>query len=198
MAKRSPENITLGSGDVYIKEYTVESGVPQHTDICQPENMLGRIKGGATITYTEETYEEKDDLGYVSKVITTSEEALLKLGLITWNGETLQKLADRCSVSTGDGIRTIKIGGAGNSQGKEWVVCFHHTDKTDGDLWVIIRGRNNTGLTLTFAVDSGTVLEPEFKALPQDDKGTLITIIEETGVATMSESTPEPEEPGQG
>lgn len=184
MGKRSPENITLGSGDVFIKEFTAESGVPKHTDICQPENMLGRIKGGATLTYTEETYEEKDDLGYVSKVVTTSEEALLKLGLITWNGETLQKLADRCTVTPGDGIRTINIGGAGNSQGKEWVVCFHHIDKKDGDLWVIIRGRNNVGLTLTFAVDAGTVLEPEFKALPLDDKGTLISIIEETEAAT--------------
>ena len=180
MAKRAPENITLGSGEVFIKEYTAGSGVPEHTDICQPENMLARIKGGATLTYTEETYEEKDDLGYVSKVVTTSEEALLKLGLITWNGDTLQKLADRCKVTPGDGIRTINIGGAGNSQGKEWVVCFHHTDKKDGDLWAIIRGRNNVGLTLTFAVDAGTVLEPEFKALPLDDKGTLISIIEET------------------
>lgn len=197
MAKRSPENITLGSGEVFIKEYTAESGVPEHTDICKPANMLGRIKGGATLTYTEETYEEKDDLGYVSKVVTTSEEALLKLGLITWNGETLQKLADRCTVTPGEGIRTINIGGAGNSQGKDWVVCFHHADKKDGDLWVIIRGRNNVGLTLTFAVDAGTVLEPEFKALPQDAKGTLISIIEEAGVDALAASVTT-EEPSGG
>ena len=47
----------------------------------------------------------------------------------------------------------------------------------------MIRGRNNAGLTLTLDSDAGTVLEPEFKALPQDDKGTLITIIEEIGTA---------------
>ena len=197
MAKRAPENITLGSGEVFIEEYSAEEGVPEHTDICQPGNMLGRIKGGATLTYTEETYEEKDDLGYASKVVTTSEEALLKLGLITWNGETLQKLADRCTVTPGEGIRTINIGGAGNSQGKEWVVCFHHIDRKDGDLWVIIRGRNNVGLTLTFAVDSGTVLEPEFKALPQDAKGTLISIIEETGADALAASVTT-EEPSGG
>jgi hypothetical protein len=178
MAKRDPENITLGSGKAYIAEYDAATGMPTHTEICKPENLLGHIQGGAELTYTEETHEEKDDLGYVDKVVTISEEAILKLGLLTWNGTTLQKLADRCKVEDGDGIRTIKIGGAGNAQGKEWVVYFFHEDKKDGNLWVLIRGKNSAGFTLTFAVDAGTKLEPEFKALPQAD-GTLITIIEE-------------------
>lgn len=183
MAKRDPENITLGSGKAYILEYDAATGMPEHTEICKPENLLGHIQGGAELSYTEETHEEKDDLGFVSKVVTTSEEAILKLGLLTWNGTTLQKLADRCSVTEGAGTRTIKIGGAGNAQGKEWVVCFFHEDKADGNLWVLIRGKNSAGFTLTFAVDAGTKLEPEFKALPQDDAGTLITIIEESAAA---------------
>jgi hypothetical protein len=181
MAKRSKENITLGSGKAYIMEYV--DAIPDVADICKDENLLAYIKGGAELSYTEETYEEKDDLGFVSKVITTSEEALLKLGLLTWNGETLQKLADRCTVTEADGKRTIHIGGAGNSQGKEWVVCFAHEDKKDGNLWVLIRGRNTAGMTITLAADAGTVIEPEFKALPQDDKGTLITLIEEIDAA---------------
>lgn len=178
MGKRSKENITLGSGKAYIAEYTGDA-MPSHTEICEADNLLGYIKGGAELSYTEETYEEKDDLGYVSKVITTSEEALMKLGLLTWNGTTLKHLADRCTVTEKDGLRTIHIGGAGNSQGKEWVICFFHEDKKDGNLWVLIRGRNTAGFTLTFAADAGTVIEPEFKALPQDDKGTLITLVEE-------------------
>jgi len=154
-----------------------------HTDICKADNLLGYIKGGAELSYTEETYEEKDDLGYVSKVITTSEEALMKLGLLTWNGTTLKHLADRCTVTEENGLRTIHIGGAGNSQGKEWVICFLHEDKKDGNLWVLIRGRNTAGFTLTFAADAGTVIEPEFKALPQDENGTLITLVEEIPAA---------------
>lgn len=182
MAKRSKENITLGSGKAYIVEYTSGTTLA-HTDICKPANLLGYIKGGAELSYSEETYEEKDDLGYVSKVITTSEEAILKLGLLTWNGDTLLHLADRCSVTEASGLRTIHIGGAGNSQGKEWAICFAHEDKIDGNLWVMIRGRNTAGFTLTFAADAGTVIEPEFKALPQDDSGTLITLIEEIPAA---------------
>ena len=179
MSKRTKDNITLGSGIPYIAEFT--GTMPDVETICKEENRLGYCKGGATLTYTEETYEEKDDLGYVSKVITTSEEALLKLGLLTFNGDTVKKLADRCTVTEDKtaGTSTIHIGGAGNAQGKEWVVCFFHEDKKEGNMWVLIRGRNTAGFTLTFAADSGSVVEPEFKALPQDDEGTLITLIEE-------------------
>ena len=153
--------------------------MPEVTAICKDENMLGKIQGGAELTYTTEIHEERDDLGTVAKVVITAEEAILKLGLLTWNGNTLKYLADRCSVTEGNGLRTIKIGGAGHAQGKEWAICFFHEDKKDGNLWVLIRGKNTAGMTLTFAVDAGTKLEPEFKALPQTD-GTLITIIEET------------------
>lgn len=181
MSKRTKDNITLGSGIPYIVEYT--GTMPDVDTICVEENRLGYCKGGAELSYTEETYEEKDDLGYVSKVITTTEEAILKLGLLTWNGDTLQHLADRCTVTEAAGKRTIHIGGAGNSQGKEWAICFKHEDKKDGNVWVLIRGKNTAGFTLTFAADSGTVAEPEFKALPQDENGTLITVIEEIPAA---------------
>ena len=177
MAKRDEKTITLGSGHIYVKTYS--DTMPTVTDLCVEANRLGYIKGGASLEYTEETYEEKDDLGYVSKVITTSEEALLKCGLLTWNGKTLAKIIDRCTTTEAAGKRTTKIGGAGNAQGGYYAICFFHEDKTDGNLWVLIKGRNTAGATLTFATDSGTVVEPEFKAMPHDEDGTLIELIEE-------------------
>lgn len=183
MAKRTKESITLGSGKAYIMEYDTTTGMPEVAAICVADNLLGHIQGGAELSYTAEPYEEKDDLGMVSKIIVTAEEAILKLGLLTWNGDTLAKLVDRCKSTTAEGKRTVKIGGAGNAQGKQWVICFAHEDKVDGNLWVLMRGTNTAGFTLTFAVDAGTKIEPEFKALPSDDDGTLITLIEETGTA---------------
>lgn len=177
MAKRDKTNITLGSGKIYLTPYT--DTVPTVETLCVAENLLGYIQGGASLEYTEEPNEEKDDLGLVTKVITTSEEALLKCGLITWNGTTLQKLIDRCSVTEAADKRTVKIGGAGNAQGKNYAICFHHEDKTDGDLWILIVGRNTAGATLTFAKDAGSKIEPEFKALPQDENGTLVQLIED-------------------
>lgn len=182
MAKRTdPDKITLGSGKAYIMEWTGE--MPEVSEICQETNILGKIQGGAELTYTATPHSEKDDLGTVEKVVVTEEEAVLKLGLITFNGNTLAKLADRCKVTEAEGKRTIHIGGAGNSQGKQWVVCFAHEDKEDGNIWVMGRGSNQAGLTLAFAVDAGSKLEPEIKFLPSDDNGTLITYIEETGSA---------------
>ena len=181
MAKRDKKTITLGSGKIYLAVFA--ETMPDVETLCVEENLLGYIKGGASLEYTEETYEEKDDLGYVSKVITTSEEALLKCGLLTWNGETLQKLVDRCKSTVAGGKRITKIGGAGNAQGGYYATCFFHEDKIDGNLWVLIKGRNTAGATLTFAADSGTVLEPEFKAMPHDDDGTLVELIEEIPTA---------------
>lgn len=181
MAKRDKKSITLGSGEIFVQLFADE--MPEVETICTDENRLGYIKGGAALEYTQEPYEEKDDLGYVSKIITTSEEAILRCGLLTWNGDTLKKLVDRAQVTTESGRRITKIGGAGNAQGGHYAICFRHTDKTNGNLWVLIKGQNTAGFTLTFAVDSGTVVEPEFKAMPHDDNGTLIQLIEEVEAA---------------
>ena len=177
MAKRDNKTITIGSAIPYLIPYA--DAVPTVEEICVEENRLGYIKSGAAIEYTEETYEEADDLGYVKKIITTTEEALVKMGLITWNGNTLANLIDRCKVTEESGKRITKIGGAGNAQGKYYVLCLHHVDKKDGDLWVLIVGRNTAGATLTLAPDEGTLVEPEFKAMPQDEDGTLVQLIEE-------------------
>ena len=181
MAKRDKKTITLGSGKIYLTDFS--ENMPTVDTICKEDNLLGYIKGGAALEYTEETYEEKDDLGYVSKIITTSEEALLRCGLLTWNGETLAKLVERCKTTAADGKRTTKIGGAGNSKGGYYAICFLHEDPVDGNLWILIKGRNTAGATLTFAADEGTVVEPEFKAMPHDAAGTLVELIEEIPAA---------------
>ena len=181
MAKRDKKTITLGSGKIYIQAYS--NSMPEVDTICVEENILGYIKGGAALEYTQETYEETDDLGIVSKIITTSEDAVLKCGIITWNGDTLKQLLDRCTTSTSAGKRITKIGGAGNAQGGYYAICFKHEHPNDGNVWVLIKGRNTAGVTLTFGTDAGTVIEPEFKALPHDDKGTLIQFIEEVPAA---------------
>lgn len=181
--KRTKDQIPLGSGKLYMIPFT--DTIPDVDTLCAESNRVGYIKSGASVEYTEETHEEKDDLGYVSKVITTSEAAILKCGLITWNGEVLQKILDRCKVSTdAKGRRVAKIGGAGNAQGKHYVICFHHEDKQDGDIWVLIKGRNTAGASFAFAMDSGALIEPEFKALPHDDAGTLIEYIEQITATT--------------
>lgn len=173
------KRIVLGSGKLYCTEYD-GSTVPDTETICVDDNLLGYIKGGATLEYTPEFYEAKDDLGYCTKTIITSEEATLKSGVMTFNANTLNKLTDTGRVSE-DGAkkqRTILIGGIGNAQNKRYVFCFHHSDKIDGDIWLLIVGQNQAGFSLAFAKDAETVIDAEFKALVQDGEGTLIKYIE--------------------
>ncbi len=175
--KRDAEVITLGSGDLMIKEYT--DTMPMYSDFDVETDLLGRIQGGATIEYKGDWYEAKDDSGKVVKTIITEEEATLKSGIITWNGKTLTKLCATGRVSESGGIRTVKIGGVDNYDGKSYALCFHHSDKTDGDIWVVVRAVNQGGISIAFAKDKETVIDAEFKCLPQDDEGTLIQYVEE-------------------
>ena len=157
--KRNAEVITLGSGDLMVKEYT--DTMPEYTDFSVETDLLGRIMGGATIEYSGEWYEAKDDTGKVVKTIITSEEALLKSGILTWNGKTLEKLCATARVTEDGGKRIVKIGGVGNANGKSYALCFHHTDKIDGDVWIVVRGTNQGGFSLAFAKDKETVIEDE-------------------------------------
>lgn len=176
--KRKENNkITLGSGNLLIKEYT--DTMPAYSDFDDVEDLLGYIQGGAIIEYSGEWYEAKDDTGKVVKTIITEEEATLKSGVLTWNGNTLAQLCATGRVTESDGIRTVKIGGVGNYNGKSYAICFHHVDKVDGDIYLVIKGVNQGGFSLAFAKDKETVIDAEFKCLPQDDEGTLIQYVEE-------------------
>lgn len=174
------KRITLGSGKLYLTTFDGAT-IPEVDTITVAENLLGYIKGGATLEYTPEFYEAKDDLGYVVKTIITNEEALLKSGILTFNGNTLEKLCDTARVTEDKtkGIRIVKFGGIGNAKRAKYLICFHHEDPIDGDIWVVIVGNNQSGFSLAFAKDAETVIDAEFKCLAQDEEGTLIKYIEE-------------------
>lgn len=174
------KRITLGSGNNYIMEFTGET-IPEIEDICKEENLIGYISGGATLEYKPTYYTAKDDTGVCEKTILTDEEVLFKTGVLTFNGNTLSKLCStgRVTDSSDGKTRTVLIGGVKNSDGKKYVICFHHHDPIDGDIWVIIVGQNQSGFSLAFAKDKETVIDAEFKALSQDNDGTLIKYIEE-------------------
>lgn len=171
------ESIVLGSGDIYIAEFA--GTIPADNVIETDENNLGYVQGGASIEYKPTTYTAKDDFGRVQKTIVTEEEATLKSGIVTWNGNTLAKLSSTARVTETTTKRTVKIGGTGNDDGKNYVIRFVHKDAVDGDVRVTIVGKNEAGFSLAFAKDKETVVDAEFKAKPHDTDGTLIIYEEE-------------------
>lgn len=195
------ESIVLGSGDLYCKEFKgIGEQMPTNEEIEKEENRLGHIKGGASIEYKPSFYEAKDDMGKVSKVILTEEEATLKSGIMTWCGTTLEKLCAtaRVTESADKKKRIVKIGGVGNATGKKHILHFVHKDDQDGDIRVTIVGNNQAGFTIAFAKDSETVIDAEFKAQPHDKEGTLILYEEDVeagegqGESQGTEGTGEP------
>lgn len=171
------EKIVLGSGTLYCMEFT--GALPENAAIEVEANRLGFIQGGASIEYKPEFYEATDDMGKVAKVIITREEATLKSGIMTWCGNTLKKLTSTARVTEAAGVRTVKIGGVANNDGKKYVIHFVHEDPVDGDIRVTIVGQNQAGFTLAFVKNKETVIDAEFKAQPQDAEGTLIKYTEE-------------------
>lgn len=174
-----PKRIILGSGKIFAVEFTGEA-IPENSVIETPDNRLGHVKNGATLEYAPEFYIAKDDLGEVQKSRLVNEEVKLKSGIMTLDGNNISKLAATARVTEGDGKRTVKIGGAGNDNGKKYVIRFLHEDAEDGDIRVTIVGRNESGFSLSFAKDAETVVDAEFTAFPNDADGTLIIYEEET------------------
>lgn len=187
-----PERIILGSGYIHITVYEKGKAIPNPEDFCKEENKYAYISGGAEISYKPSFYEAKDDMGKVAKSIITEEEATMKTGIMTFTGNTLDTLCDTARVTTRDNVvdgktyREVKVGGAGNAKGAKYIICFHHIDAVDGDIYLMIVGQNQAGFTLSFKKSEATVVDAEFHALPIDGEGTLISYAEEIPSAEVA------------
>lgn len=177
MAVTADEKIVLGSGKLYIMEFT--GTVPTDLLFEVEDNLLGLIQGGASLEYKPKFVEAKDDLGLASKTVLTDEEVTLKSGIMTWCGKTLKKICATARATEAAGKRTVKIGGISNQDGKKYAIRFVYLDAIDGDMRVTIVGNNQAGFSFKFAKDKETVIDAEFKAQPIDGEGTLIIFDEE-------------------
>lgn len=178
--RKNEDAITVGSCDVYVVEYE-GAEVPDYKEVCAKENHLAHSKGGCTVNLSKETKTITDDFEVVSKTVKISHELKVKLGLIGWNGNTLAKLesANQVTEDTETGIRCTKLGGS-HDDGKKYTVVLHHPDATDGDMWIQFIGKNTAGLSLAYATDEETKVEPEFTGEPMPD-GYLVYLYEQIG-----------------
>jgi hypothetical protein len=170
-------NIPVGSGYIYEAAYT--GTIPEDAAIETEDNRLGYIEKGATLTYKPTFKKFSDDMGKVKRSKLTDEEVTFKFGLISWAYGKLASICSTARVTEGSGKRTVKIGGIENDDGKKHVFRFYHPDKLLGDLRITIVGTNTGGLSLKYAPDDSTTVEPEITAEPNDSEGTLV-IMEET------------------
>lgn len=187
MAKR----IILGSGELFRTDFTPGMTIADPETYCLEANRFSCIKGGASLEYTQEKQKEEDDLGLVSKTRINTESAKLKGGLMTLDGGSMKYLAatatDPESIAavenTSVAKKKTKIGGIKNEDETPYLWIFHHEDKVDGDIWIIVAGTHNAALNIEFKKDGANVSNLEVDAIPLDSDGTKILYFEEVKAA---------------
>jgi hypothetical protein len=174
------EKIVIGSGKLYCVEFT--GSIPSNATLETDDNLLGYIQGGATLEYKPKYYEAKDDLGLVVRQVITEEEVMMKSGVMTWNGQVLQKLTNTARITESNNVRTVLIGGLANNDNKKYILHFVNTDTINGVTRISIVGTSQAGFKMAYVKDKETVIDAEFKASPLDTTGTLIKYTEDMGV----------------
>ena len=173
------DEIILGSGDLYIVEFTGE--IPDDTTIEADGNRAGNIKSGATMEYSSESQTVQDDKGRVKKTIITKETVTFKTGLITWAKEFVQALVQtaRIDETTKAGHRLFKLGGLSNLNKKRYLWRFVHTRDDGRKVRVTVTGKNTGTVSLAFQPEDATTMDAEITADTLDKEGTLVIIDDE-------------------
>ena len=173
------EEIILGSGDLYIVDFTGE--IPDDTEIEKDENRAGNIKGGATLEYSIESQTVQDDKGRVKKTIITKETVLFKTGLMTWIKKFMQAIIQtaRIDETTKAGHRVYKLGGLANLNKTRYLWRFVHTRDDGRKLRITVTGKNTGTISLAFQPENETVVDAEITADTLDSAGTLVILDDE-------------------
>lgn len=174
------EEIILGSGDLYIVEFTGDA-IPADASIEAAGNRAGNIKGGATLEYSQSSQTVKDDKGRVKKTIITEEDVKFKTGLITWVAAYMKAIISTARVDTASTKhhRIYKIGGLANQDGKRYLFRFVHTRDDGRKLRVTVTGKNTGTFSMAFKSDDATQIDCEITAETLDSEGTLVIIDDE-------------------
>lgn len=143
------------------------------------ENRLGALKGGYKYTENLELLEDQDDLGYITVSEIVKETAVNEFALFNANGETIKKMHPLASSGTSkSGMRVTPIGGLNNKNDDEHYLMFVHKDTMNGDIVLLTRGKNVSGLEIAFDASNVSPLNCKYNAQSLDSKGTLIYIFE--------------------
>lgn len=196
------QRIFKGSGDIYAVRYdgtltvpkfeidaktkevtvTAENETAVHTflrTVRTEDNRLGALKGGFKYTENLELLEDQDDMGYLKVSEVSKETAVNEFGIFNVNGEAIAKMHPLASTGTADGgTRVTAIGGLTNKNDDEYWLMFVHQDTQNGDIVLLTRGKNVSGLEIAFSGDSVSPMQCKYNAQPLDEGGTLIYIFE--------------------
>lgn len=184
------DQIPLGSADAYFVEAKSNNiaDIPSDEEIETEDNLLGRTKDGATVTYEPTYYEVESDDGNASRDELTKEIVRISLGLCTLNKNGIDKLVATAVTTVVNGRVRTEIGGIKNNNNKLYIVRLIHRDKVCGDIRYTILGRNLNGFAKAYKKDQETVVTPDIKARPFSNGRLLIIERDRKTTDTQSET----------
>ncbi|WP_194190380.1 hypothetical protein [Clostridium chrysemydis] len=172
----SKQDVTLGSGDLYIKKFTGE--IPADDVIEVEENKIGGISGGASVSYKPTLETVADDKGFVWRVFIKDTEVIFKSGVLSWNLDVLNKLALAGEITTIENKkRRLVLGQRGAIDSH--LIRFVHTKGDGSKFRVTIVGTCQNGFELVFDAEKATVIDAEFVAGSLDQNGTKLILEED-------------------
>ena len=176
------EQVVMGAGKWYLKPYT--SGEINLAEVAVAENLLGYTQGGATVTYTPETYTIEDDIGMIKRTFMVKADATMKTGLLTFDVKSLAALMSVGAVSSASSKNTLKLGG-GRAELKRFMVVFEYEkDKAKSQyIRVGMIATNTAALEFAFTKDKETVPDITFTADTNGVDDTILVIEEDVDAA---------------
>ena len=175
--KKEIDRIAMGTLELYITEWegTSVDDIPSNEVLETEDNRIGRTKDGGTVTYKPTFYTAKSDDGKAVLIALTEEEVNVSVGLITLNGDKLSKIVSTSRVTVEDGVRTTKIGGIDNFDGKLYLFRAVHKGHKNGkgDIRYTFIGLNTEGFAEAYKPNQEVIVTPAITTAPFDD-GTLL------------------------
>lgn len=192
MGEKTQTKKTLyGSGKVYstdfktaefpvIADFTAMTAEESKTaydyikKVCVPANRIGLLKGGYQFQLSTENLSDQDDLGELKIDTIKKETGVSSFNLFNVDGKTIAAQYPTAEFSeASDGSSLAAIGGLEHIDETIHVIIFERIDKKNGNTYVIAAGKNISGLTVGYNLDSVGTLPVQIACEPLNERGHL-------------------------
>lgn len=187
----NPEEIILGSGDLYVVAFK-GGQVPDDGTIETDVNRAGNTKGGAALEYSSSSQTVEDDEGHVKRTVITKENLTMKTGMLTWAEHWIKALLPTARVDkeSKPGHAIWKIGGLSQQGTDGYLFRFVHTRDDGRKLRVTVTGKNTGPVALKFDPENPSTVDGEITANSLDKDGTLVIVDDELTPGAAAASVP--------
>ena len=170
--------IHIGHADIYVSDYT--GSIPADETLEVAGNMLGKVKGGASIEYKPTEKEVMSDDKTVQERYEVGCEVTVKAGVLTLNGSKVKSMVANGEYEDDaeNHVRILKLGSNSISPMKKYVVRLVHPINNTLKYRATILATASDGFGIAFNPENETVIDAAFKAMSMSD-GTKLILAED-------------------